>query len=95
MALAQLYKTLRRLADDVDVFLDSSVWDIHLDKKIWNELLDRGRSVYVLPQVRLELDPWLKVHASSRPASALLGKNPPFAVSAMPDPATDDGRAFA
>ena len=47
MALAKVYKMLQRLDDNVDVFLDSSVWDVHLDKKIWNELLNRGCSAWI------------------------------------------------
>lgn len=87
LALTRLYLTLRGLDRDVDVYLDSSMWDERLDKKIWSELLNHAYAVRVLPQVRLELEPWLQAHPTARAAKALTGTSAAFSI----DPPPDDG----
>jgi len=90
-ALTQMYKTLQGLDAGIDVYLDSSIWDTNLDKKIWSELLNHARSVRVLPQVRVELEPWLQTHKTARAARALIGNNSTFSMSTLPNSETNEG----
>jgi len=88
LALTRLYKALGRLDSGIDVYLDSSIWDTNLDKKIWSQLLNHADSIRILPQVRLEVEPWLQRHQTSRAARALSGNNPAFSVLPLPEQET-------
>jgi len=71
------------------------MWDTSLDKKIWSELLNHAGSLRILPQVRLELEPWLARHHNSRAARALTGNNPNLSVLPPPQPETVEAAALS
>jgi hypothetical protein len=92
-AFTKFHLTLRKLSDDVDVFLDSSMWDERLDKKIWAEIVNHSRVVKVVPQVRIELQPWLEAHPTARASRALTASAPVLEV--VPPPSEGSSAATA
>lgn len=55
-----LAEIIRSVPSEVSFFVDSNIWDTKIEDEIWHALLSRRDSVYVIPNVRLELDGWLR-----------------------------------
>lgn len=56
--LSNIGRSLAEAPDEMAIFLDNNIWDHAMDPDLWPAILSRKRGVYVVPGVRLELEPW-------------------------------------
>jgi hypothetical protein len=94
-ARAHLSETLESAPPDVCFFLDSSIWDATFEADVWPALLARTTNVFVIPNVRLELQGWIARHPAHLGSQALLAERPPLVLVDLPGTDTDAETAWA
>jgi len=70
-----LAREIAEAPEEVAFFVDSSMWDLAMDPAVWKALLGRHDSVYVIPNVRMELADWVTRHPTFVPAKALTAES--------------------
>lgn len=76
--MAQLRKLRWQLGAIPFFFCDTSLFDARADERIWEGLLTGKGNLVIVPQVRLELEPWLAANARHPAARALVEEDPSF-----------------
>jgi hypothetical protein len=74
---------------NVDVFVDTNIWDPKLDDQLWPALLNRERGVYVAALVRLELEEWRKRNTHLLSSIALTENRAPLVLLGLPEDEID------
>lgn len=79
-----LVEAIAAIPSNVAIFLDNNIWDLSLGSNLWPALLDRERGVYVVPGVRIELEPWRKRNPSFVGSTAVEENRPPLEFLDLP-----------
>jgi hypothetical protein len=64
ISLTDLAVSIAGLPTSSAVFLDNNIWDLRFENDVWPALLATDAKVYMIPSVRLELEPWRVRHPS-------------------------------
>lgn len=82
--MGTIAKAIAMIPSDVAIFLDNNIWDLSLGSDLWPALLGRERGVYVVPGVRIELEPWRKRNPSFIGSKAAEEKRAPLELLDLP-----------
>lgn len=87
--LRVLAEAMASVPANVAIFLDNNIWDLSLGSDLWPALLGRERGVYVVPGVRIELEPWRRRNPSFIGSKAVEEKQPPLELLDLPSEASE------
>jgi hypothetical protein len=82
--LDELSRTIATIPSNVAIFLDNNIWDLSLASDVWPALLSRERGIYVVPGVRIELEPWRKKNRQFIGSKAVQEKRSPLHLLDLP-----------
>jgi hypothetical protein len=86
--------TIAQAPAEAAFFLDSSMWDRRLEPELWAALLARQDSVFVIPNVRLELQNWVVTHPDFPGSRAIMDKRSNLVIKNLPAEDSDEFTAY-
>jgi hypothetical protein len=82
------------VSPEVSFFLDSNMWDIKIEDSLWRALLARPDSIYVIPNVRLEVNDWVMRNPAYIGSRAVIEKHLNLQVTSLPAQGTSEANAY-
>jgi hypothetical protein len=92
---ALLPTSIRDAPSEICFFLDTNMWDRSFEADLWNALLSRSDSVFVIPNVRLELQAWIGRNQDFVGSRAVLDRHPNLILKDLPPEDSDEITAYA
>lgn len=86
--------SIEQVHPEVSFFLDSNIWDINVETDLWRVLLERLNSVFVIPNVRLEIEGWITRNPSYIGSRAVRENHPNLIQQCLPAVGSDDATAY-
>jgi hypothetical protein len=71
----KLCESVAAAPDDALFFCDTSIFDVRTDDRLWPALTNRSGKLVLTPRVRIELEPWLKMHSDHIAARAVQSRD--------------------
>jgi hypothetical protein len=90
-----LAASIEEVAPEVCFFLDTNIWDRNLEDEIWQALLSRHDSVYVIPNVRLELKERIARNPEYVGSGAIQDSNTNLILQHLPPADSDELTTYA
>jgi hypothetical protein len=90
-----LHKTITQAPPEVAFFLDTNMWDRTLEPELWAALLARRDSIFVIPNVRLELKKWIVANPNFPGSQAIMDKKSNLIIMDLPPNDSDELTAYA
>jgi hypothetical protein len=89
-----LSASVEQVPPEVSFFLDSNIWAINTEADLWRVLLSRSNSVFVVPNVRLEIEGWITRNPSYIGSRAVREDHTNLIMQDLPAIGSDEATAY-
>ena len=89
-----LSASIEQVPPEASFFLDSNIWAINTETDLWRALLGRTNSVFIIPNVRLEIEGWITRNPSYIGSRAVREEHPNLIKQALPAVGSDEATAY-